>query len=305
MKKSADTVATLILGSAMWGWTVSAAVVFDLLDEWYQAGFREVDAATNYPIDKNPDHFRRSEQILQEWIKANGVNDLRVMMKVGSVNNLFTPEHLLTRSFMQMMLDEYRHLFGGNLDTFMIHWDNRSEAAAIRESLDVLKEAHASGLSVGLSGIKFPETYAALNSEYQLPFRIQIKHNVFYSDHNRYASFHGQRRFIGYGINGGGIKLDAAQYSDNSTWKARGGIPGKEPDRVEEVQHLIKQQSGHPDRPTIDSFYQIGLIHAYYHPEIAGILIGASNKKQLKESIHFFQSLKELDYTDIYQGLID
>jgi len=42
-----------LLGTAMWGWTVSRPVCFDLLDTFYAAGFRQIDAAVNYPINKN------------------------------------------------------------------------------------------------------------------------------------------------------------------------------------------------------------------------------------------------------------
>ncbi len=96
---------TLILGTAMWGWTTPRETAFAMLDEWYSRGFREVDTATNYPIDRDPEHFRLAEKILLEWIAAHGVTDLEVMMKIGSVNNLRSPEHLLTKSFILMMLD--------------------------------------------------------------------------------------------------------------------------------------------------------------------------------------------------------
>jgi aryl-alcohol dehydrogenase-like predicted oxidoreductase len=49
----------LLLGTAMWGWTVSRPTCFDLLDTFYAAGFRQVDAAVNYPINKNPDDSER------------------------------------------------------------------------------------------------------------------------------------------------------------------------------------------------------------------------------------------------------
>ncbi|MEN0006767.1 MAG: aldo/keto reductase, partial [Bacteroidota bacterium] len=197
----------LILGTAMWGWTTSPQQCFALLDYFYEAGFREIDAATNYPINKNPADFRKSEQILLEWIKANGINDLKVMIKVGSVNNLRTPEHNLQKSFLLVMLDEYRYLFGDNLDTFMIHWDNREDEQAIHASYEALQQAQQLGFRVGLSGIKHPAIHAKVNEQFQLDVRIQFKHNLLYSDYQRYAPFHGKQRFITYGINAGGLKL--------------------------------------------------------------------------------------------------
>ncbi len=293
----------LILGTAQWGWTTNRQTAFSLLDEWYANGFREVDTATNYPIDKNPDHFRSAETILQEWVKANGITDLQVMMKIGSVNNLFTPEHILTKSFLLMMLDEYRHLFGSNLDTILVHWDNRESKDEIRESLEALETAKETGYKIGLSGIRYPALYAELNEEFNFDFRIQIKHNVLHSDYQRYASFHGSQRFITYGINAGGIKLDSSEYAANSTLKARGGDLSTEPPIVLKIKDLIKSINLNNDLPPIHSFFQIGMINAFYHTDVQGILLGTSKIEQLKQSTDFYQILRKADYSDVYRSL--
>ena len=72
MSANAPIADELVLGTAMWGWTVDKVTAFQLLDAWYAAGQRKVDTATNYPIDRVPEHFRLAEQILAEWIRANG-----------------------------------------------------------------------------------------------------------------------------------------------------------------------------------------------------------------------------------------
>ena len=169
---------TLLLGTAMWGWTTSKQTAFTLLDEWYALGFREVDTATNYPIDKDPAHFRLAERILQEWIGANSITDLQVMMKIGSVNNLKTPEHILTKSFVLMLLDEYSYLFGSNLGTLMIHWDNRKNEADIRQTFEAFQVVEKQGIGLGLSGIRHPEIHAKINEDFGFDFRIQMKHNL-------------------------------------------------------------------------------------------------------------------------------
>ena len=65
----------LILGTALWGWTVPESTCYKLLDRFYEAGFRQIDTATNYPINKDPACFRLSESILINWISTNKVND--------------------------------------------------------------------------------------------------------------------------------------------------------------------------------------------------------------------------------------
>lgn len=294
----------LILGTAMWGWTTSPQQCFALLDYFYEAGFREIDAATNYPINKNPADFRKSEQILLEWIKANGINDLKVMIKVGSVNNLRTPEHNLQKSFLLVMLDEYRYLFGDNLDTFMIHWDNREDEQAIHASYEALQQAQQLGFRVGLSGIKHPAIHAKVNEQFQLDVRIQLKHNLLYSDYQRYAPFHGKQRFITYGINAGGLKLSPNAYHAGSSLKARGGDVDTPPPILAPLQELIANfNTSHLTQ--ITHFNQCGMAYAYHAPEVAGILLGTSKVEQLKNSIALHQQLSHPDYQKLYQALVE
>lgn len=252
---------SLILGTARWGDAVGRQTAHDLLSAFYQAGYREVDTATNYPINKNPADFRRAEQILTEWIKAHGVNDLKITAKVGSVNNMRSQEHILTQSFLLMCLDEYRRLWGSNLDTLMIHWDNRDDLAEIDDSLQALAFAAQQGLRPGISGITRPDLYAEANRAWKLDFRIQFKHNIFSSDYDRYKPFHGTRRFVAYGILAGGTK------------------PG--PEVIEAANHSGRY-------PPIQHFYQLGLAHALSLPDMESVIIGPSKVEQLEENLLFY-----------------
>lgn len=295
----------LLLGTAMWGWNVSKERAFQLLDYFYEKGFRQVDSATNYPINKNPANFRRAEIILQEWVEANGVQDLQVMMKIGSINNMRSPEHNLSKSFILMNLEDYRFKFGKNLHTLMLHWDNRNDEAAIRESLEALDIARKEGLKIGMSGIKHPEIYAKLNEEYKFDFCFQMKHNLLHSDYQRYKAFHGKRRFITYGINAGGLKLDVKNYDENSSLKTRGGDIEKVPPIVEKVNEVIRIANQNKERLALNNFNQIGMLYAFYSPDILGILLGCSRLEQLKASIGFLEVLKGRDYLDVYNSLLE
>jgi aryl-alcohol dehydrogenase-like predicted oxidoreductase len=280
---------TLLLGTAMWGWTMPKDICFELLDVFYQSGFREVDTAVNYPINKRAEDFRAAEGILMEWIRVHGVKDLKVTMKVGSLNNLRTPAHNLSKSFLLMNLDDYRHRLGSNLDTFMIHWDNRSEEAEIRDTMEALLKVRDFGLRVGLSGIRFPGLYARLNAEpdFGFDFSIQIKHNWMQSDYQRYAAFHGNRRFLAYGIMGGGLKLDNKEYDDSSTWKVRGGEPAKEPDVVWRLRNWL---AANPEAPGLP---ELAMLFTAYSPDLEGMVLGPSSVIQLKESLRIYTQLGE------------
>ncbi len=294
----------LMLGTAMWGWTVDKARAFQLLDAWYAAGQRKVDTATNYPIDRNPAHFRLAERFLAEWIIANGVSDLRVNIKVGSLNNLHTPDHLLTRSFLLMMLDEYSYLFGDNLHTYMVHWDNRDDEKQIEETFQAFEEVAARGIQPGLSGIRHPGIYASLNSSFKFDFDIQLKHNVIQSDVPRYAAHFSGRCFYAYGINAGGLKLREA-YDEKSSIKARGADPGKFAGKLQRIREVIAQANQNKNRPPLNAMHQVGLIHATYHPQMKGVLVGPSKPAQLESTLDFFRSLRQCDYRDVFEELVN
>lgn len=293
----------LMLGTAMWGWTMPANRCFEVLDTFYGQGFRVVDAATNYPINKRSEDFRRSEGILQEWIKINQVKDLQVMMKIGSINNMRSPEHNLSYSFMVMCLEDYLFKFGPNLKTLMIHWDNREGVDQIYQSFEALQLAVEKGLRVGLSGIKHPKQYAQINREFKLNFCIQIKHNLLQSDYRRYSEFHGKRRFITYGINAGGLKLDGKAYHPQSTLKARGGKIDVPPSIIEPLKAMIEMENAGGNHPPITQFNECGMTYAFHSPDIAGILLGSSSSAQLMESIRFYRLLQTKSYADFYHQL--
>ena len=292
-----------ILGTAMWGWTTEKARCFEMLDHFYAQGYREVDAATNYPINKKPENFRLSEKILLEWINSHGVQDLKVMMKVGSLNNMRTPDHNLSKSFLLLMLNEYQQAFGKNLDTFMVHWDNRTDVQHIEETFEAFAEAKQESLRLGLSGIKHPEHYVALNEQYQFEFRIQIKHNLLHSDYNRYEGFHHKAGFITYGINAGGLKLDPKAYDSNSSLAARGGNIQSPPSIIVPINEAIGRAGQEKNRPVVHSMNQCGMVFAYYSPDVAGILLGTSRLEQLEQSLAFLKTLEAHSYLDFYEDL--
>lgn len=294
---------TLTLGTAMWGWTMPKEICFELLNYYYEHGFRQIDTATNYPINKQPEDFRKSEIILQEWIHTHGVQDLQTIVKIGSINNLRSPEHNLNKSFMLMNLDDYRHKYGSNFNMLMIHWDNRDEEQAVRETLEALAEARKLGLEIGLSGIKYPAIYKKLNEEFKFNFHIQFKHNLLQSDYSRYAVFHGTQRFTTYGINASGLKLETAAYRADSSLKARGGDVDTVHPITVSLQQVLMEANHTVNRPKLSTMNHIGMLYAYHSPDVESILIGPSKLSQLQDSLEFFEYLQHFDYTDVYHQL--
>ena len=292
----------------MWGWTIPPEGVYELLDAFYALGGRAVDMATNYPINQQLADFRKAEGLLANWCKVHGVSDLKVMMKVGSVNNMRTPEHNLSPSFLLLCAAEYQQLFGDNLHTFMIHWDNRADASAIRETVAVLSDLHESGLAIGLSGIRHPAVYAEVLANFNLPtLAIQFKHNLLYSDYDRYAPLHPLASFIAYGMNAGGLKLKPSEYREDATLGVRGGQPQGFAEWLPALRQMLDQANQEPalERPTPATMNHLGMLYAAYHPGIDQLLLGVSRPSQLHDSWNWFQALHTFDYTDVYTALVD
>ncbi|MCS6930369.1 MAG: aldo/keto reductase [Saprospiraceae bacterium] len=294
----------LLLGTAQWAWTVDKNTAFHLLDTWLEAGYRAIDCATNYPIDKDPAHFRAAESILADYLKAHNLRDLRITMKIGALDNLRSSESNLSPSFIRMMSGEYRRLFGNNLHCIMLHWDNRNDPNAIADTLYALVETcREEKLQPGLSGIRYPEIYAPILEKLNVSFDIQLKHNILHSDLPRYAALqHQQHRYFAYGTNAGGLKLDSA-YAANSTLKARGGDPASAEKILAQIRHTLPQWNTAAVRPPIVAFYQIGLLFAAIHPRIDGIVLGCSSPAQLRQTLDFWRDLETFDYADVFEAL--
>jgi aryl-alcohol dehydrogenase-like predicted oxidoreductase len=289
----------LLLGTAQFAWTTSRKTAFELLDAFYESGFRQIDCATNYPINRNPNDFRAAEIILQDWIRAHGIKDIRLMMKVGSLNNLRTADCNLNPSFLLMSLENYRNKFRENLDTLMIHWDNREDILQILQTFEALNSIKKEGIDVGISGIKYPERYAEANKKYDLDLYIQIKNNILKSDLEHYNSFFSSKKYIAYGINAGGLKLNKDEYTADSTLVTRGGDISNPSEIFEAVQKSIAKANENTNRPAINSFFQLGMIFSSYNPAIYALLIGNSSVEQWKSTLDFYKNLEKFDYSDV------
>src|SRR4051812_29423631 len=77
----------LVLGTAMWGWTIDHNQAFALADRFYALGGRWFDTASKYPINKNPVHFGLAAHWLGEWVVSRDVADAHVLIKVGALRN--------------------------------------------------------------------------------------------------------------------------------------------------------------------------------------------------------------------------
>lgn len=286
----------LILGTSLWGWTVSENTCFEILDEFYDNNFREIDTATNYPINKDSRFFRFAETIIKNWIRLNGINDLIITIKVGSIDNSGSADNNLSYSFLIMSQDYYLETFTSNLGTFMIHWDNRNDEEDISQTICALNIINMKN-KVGLSGIKEPEIYHKYLKDNNITIPVQIKHNIFTSQYNRYKIFHGLGRFVAYGINAGGLKL-TNEYTSTNSAIVRGISTSQYQKYLPYLRELISNSAD------CKSLNDLSMIYAFNSPYIEGMISGASSRNQIKETIRSFNSYSQFDTSKLYHDLL-
>jgi aryl-alcohol dehydrogenase-like predicted oxidoreductase len=295
----------LVLGTAQWGWSVDRATAFQLLDHWLQSGFKEVDAATNYPINQSFSDFRLGEKILAEYKNAAKLdNDFQITMKVGSMDNMRSPDHNLSPSFLWMMTHEYRRVFGNCLGGIMVHWDNRNSEAEVEETMLFLQEIAQQGLRPGVSGLRHPEVHAAINARLQLALDVEIKHNPFASDLERYqpllAHQMGKHRVLAYGTAAGGLKFKA-HHKTSGTFELRGGQRENFEEKLAQIEARLPDLNLSFVRPPIVTLQQFGMAYALANPAIGGIIVAPRNVAQLKEAIEWHKNLSHFDYSNVLQ----
>ncbi len=265
---------SIILGADLWGWRITEPDCFKLLDLFYDAGFREIDTASNYPINNDFLYYRKAENILHEWINANDINDLKIIAKVGSINNSNPPKNNLTFSFLLMSLDYYMDKFDTNLDVFMIHGDDLSSNKEIEDTVRVLKIVREK-LEVGLTGIRYPEIYHKISTDLKLNYTILINHTIFGSEYQLYHLFHHLNRFI--------ANADKNEKSKNNM------------EKVNLLINLLKETIN------IKALEHLNLLYSFLDPAFSGFIIKPKNNMELKETIFFYNELKNIDLMKVHE----
>jgi aryl-alcohol dehydrogenase-like predicted oxidoreductase len=82
----------IILGTALWGWGITRAEAFSLLENYFINGGVIVDTATNYPINKCKKDFGLAIRWLVDWTYLHPNEKFSLIVKVGSKNNMGGPE---------------------------------------------------------------------------------------------------------------------------------------------------------------------------------------------------------------------
>ena len=283
----------LALGTALWGWGVDRGEAHRLLDTFASSSGRVVDTATNYPIDSNPAHHGLACRWIAEWLRGNG-GGVAVLAKFGAVDNLGGPETRLDPASVREDEARLRELFGPSLAAMAIHWDNRGDnppdSDAIAATAAEMARLHASGLSIGFSGVRHPRLYLAAAPGLCDHWWIQVKENLLTDQARRhYSSAFPGASYLAYGINMGGVKVSEPVPGSSAALR-RLSRPEAQVARM-----AAFLESDHGLRPEPRDLNGLALAAAYHNPALSGVILGPRNTRQLQESLAFWRELGECD----------
>lgn len=278
----------IVLGSAMWGWTSPKKDVFSLLDSYHESGYRLLDQANNYPINGLSKDHGLGLKWLSEWLDLNSSKSFEVIVKIGSVNNIGSPDNDLSPKGIEDAYWKLKEQLGDSLACISIHWDDRigdNDYDQILSTLEALNRlAKLDGCRLGFSGIRSPKLYADFFSENSVKPIIQVKENILTSRNRTYYSgYFDDANYLAYGINLGG--------SRNS--KEDLNIVGR---GMAQPQPLInsfdKLLQSSLINPAPKNHYDIALYLTYVNAALSGVIIGPRNSEQLYQILEFWNKLE-------------
>jgi len=288
----------LILGTALWGWGVSKKEAFLILDNFVENGGLYIDCATNYPINKNIKDYGLALLWIEEWIKINN-KKLFIIVKVGSIDNLGTPNFDLSSNNILTVSKRLIDIFGDSLGCISVHWDNRIENKdfkLVQETVIALKEIkEKNNLSIGLSGIKNPRFYYEAMPDLVDDWIIQCKENFLTQEARlNYQEYFPLAKYYAYGINMGGIK-----FSDEKSVSAR----------IREINYSSKLKevisTSLQDNQIIDNglstVNDLNMAFIFLNTIYNGIIIGPRTVEQLISTFKTWDVLSNLDSNKLNQ----
>ncbi|MES0211763.1 aldo/keto reductase [Mesorhizobium sp. M0028] len=116
------SIAPLVLGGNVFGWTADEKTSFDLLDRFVDAGLNAIDTADSYSRWIAGHQGGESETIIGKWMKSRGNRDrVVVITKVGS--DMGQGKRDLSAAYIEKAIDaSLKRLQVDTVDLCLSHW---------------------------------------------------------------------------------------------------------------------------------------------------------------------------------------
>ncbi|GLR50190.1 aldo/keto reductase [Shinella yambaruensis] len=181
--KTGLSIAPLVFGGNVFGWTADEKTSFDLLDAFTGAGFNAIDTADVYSRWAPGNQGGESETIIGKWLKRSGIARDRVVVitKVGSDMGQGRRD-LRRRWIVEAVENSLKRLQTDHIDLYLSHWpdpqtpyEETLEAHAGLVKAGKVRAFGASNLDAGQLQASFEAAdkaglprYGALQPEYNL-----------------------------------------------------------------------------------------------------------------------------------------
>lgn len=120
--RSGLTIAPLVFGGNVFGWTVDERGSFELLDAFFDHGFNAIDTADSYSMWVEGNQGGESETIIGNWLARSGRrNEAVIITKVGTE---LGPDKkgLSSKRILQAAEDSLRRLRVDAIDLYLSHF---------------------------------------------------------------------------------------------------------------------------------------------------------------------------------------
>src|SRR3569832_588539 len=164
--QSGLTIAPLMLGGKVFGWSADEATSFRLLDSFADAGFNAIDTADSYSRWV-PDHSGgESETVIGNWLKKSGKRSkVLIATKVGSDMG---QGKCLKKDYILKSADaSLKRLQVETIDLYQSHFDD--EVTPVEETLEAYGQLIKAGKvrAIGASNLTPARLKAALEASRQ------------------------------------------------------------------------------------------------------------------------------------------
>jgi aryl-alcohol dehydrogenase-like predicted oxidoreductase len=185
------SIAPVVFGGNVFGWTADEKTSFALLDAWFDAGFDAIDTADVYSAWVPGNSGGDSEIIIGKWLTQGGRSRDKavIVTKVGSEMGP-GKKGLSARWIEQAVEDSLRRLQTDYIDLYLSHWpDAETPYEETLAAYDKLKDA-GKIRAIGCSNLNAEQLQASLDAAkaHNLP-----RYDVLQPEYNLYSrkSFEG------------------------------------------------------------------------------------------------------------------
>jgi aryl-alcohol dehydrogenase-like predicted oxidoreductase len=229
--RSGLSIAPLMLGGNVFGWTVDEATSFAILDAFVDGGFNAIDTADSYSRWLPGHAGGESEAIIGKWLKRSGNRDkVAIATKVGS--DMGEGKSVRKDYILRACEASLKRLQVDCIDLYQTHFDD--EVTPVEETLEAYAQLVAAGKvrAIGASNITAARLSASFSAsrERGLPRYESLQPNYNLVDRQEFETTyaplcreHGLGVIPYYSLAGGFLTGKYRSRADAEKNAARGG----------------------------------------------------------------------------------